>query len=66
MVVNPATTLFLQNHNHQFEHYVVFTGAAKITTDVDVNLLEEGRSVHISLGAIHRLRNLGIVLMMPV
>ena len=39
---------------------------AKITIDDDVKLLEEGQSVYIPLGAIHRLENPGTVPMVLI
>ena len=61
MVVNPAAALSLQSHNHRSEHWVVVEGTAKITIVDDVKLLEEGQSVYILLGVIHRLENPGTV-----
>jgi len=61
IVVNSAAALSLQSHNHRSEYWVVIEGAAKITIDDDVKLLKVGQSVYIPLGAIHRLKNPGIV-----
>ena len=66
IVVNPAAALSLQSHNHRSEHWVVVEGTAKITIDDDVKLLEEGQSVYIPLGAIHRLENPGTVPMVLI
>ena len=66
IVVNPAAALSLQSHNHRSEHWVVVEGTAKITMDDEVRLLEEGQSVYIPLGAIHRLENPGTVPMVLI
>ena len=66
IVVNPAAALSLQSHNHRSEHWVVVEGTAKITINDDVKLLEQGQSVYIPLGAIHRLENPGTVPMVLI
>ena len=59
--VKPGAALSLQSHHHRSEHWVVVEGTAKVTIDSDVNLVTEGQSVYIPLGAIHRMENPGIV-----
>ena len=55
--VKPGASLSLQSHNHRSEHWIVVEGTAKVTIDEDVNLVTEGQSVYVPLGAVHRLEN---------
>ena len=55
--VNPKAALSLQSHKHRSEHWVVAEGTAKVTVGDEVYLVQEGESVHIPLGSIHRLEN---------
>lgn len=59
IVVAPGGRLSLQSHEHRAEHWVVVTGTATVTVDDDVRTLEPNQSVHIPLGARHRMENLG-------
>ncbi|MDB4238752.1 mannose-1-phosphate guanylyltransferase/mannose-6-phosphate isomerase [Alphaproteobacteria bacterium] len=57
--VNPGAAISLQSHHHRSEHWIVVEGTAKVTIQENVNLLTEGQSVFIPLGAVHRLENPG-------
>lgn len=60
IVVIPGGRLSLQSHRHRAEHWVVVAGTAKITVDDDVLVLGPNQSVHIPLGAKHRMENPGV------
>ena len=64
--VKPGAALSLQSHHHRSEHWVVVEGTAKVTVDGQVNLVTEGQSVHIPLGALHRMENPGKVPMILI
>ena len=57
--VKPGAALSLQSHNHRSEHWIVVEGTAKVTIDEDVKLVNEGQSVYVPLGAVHRMENPG-------
>jgi mannose-1-phosphate guanylyltransferase / mannose-6-phosphate isomerase len=57
--VKPSAALSLQSHNHRSEHWIVVKGIAKVTIDDDKQILNEGESVYVPLGATHRLENPG-------
>jgi mannose-1-phosphate guanylyltransferase/mannose-6-phosphate isomerase len=59
IVVAPGGCLSLQSHRHRAEHWVVVAGTARITVDDDVLVLGPNQSVHIPLGAKHRMENPG-------
>ncbi len=61
IMVKPGAKLSLQSHVHRAEHWVVVSGAARVTVDDDVKLLGENQSTYIPLGAVHRLENPGKV-----
>lgn len=57
--VRPGAKLSLQMHHHRAEHWVVVSGAAKVTLDDKEHLLSENHSIYIPLGAKHRIENPG-------
>ena len=57
--VKPGASLSLQSHKYRSEHWVVVEGTAQVTINDTVQLVYEGQSVYIPLGAIHRMENLG-------
>ena len=57
--VKPGAALSLQSHNHRSEHWIVVEGTAKVTIDKDVQIITEGQSVYVPLGALHRMENPG-------
>ena len=59
ITVDPGCKLSLQSHFHRSEHWVVVAGTARITVDDKVTIAGENQSVHIPLGATHRLENPG-------
>jgi mannose-1-phosphate guanylyltransferase/mannose-6-phosphate isomerase len=61
IIVAPGGRLSLQSHKHRAEHWVVVAGTAKVTVDAEVLLLEPNQSVHIPLGARHRMENPGVL-----
>jgi len=59
LIVHPRSKLSLQAHRHRAEHWTVVRGIAKVTCDDTIITLEPNRSIHIPLGARHRLQNPG-------
>jgi mannose-1-phosphate guanylyltransferase/mannose-6-phosphate isomerase len=55
--VDPGGRLSLQSHRHRAEHWVVVRGIARVTVDDQILDLEPDQSVHIPLGAKHRMEN---------
>lgn len=64
--VNPGAALSLQSHHHRSEHWIVVEGTAKVTVDKNINLVTEGQSVFIPLGAVHRMENPGRIPMVLI
>ena len=64
--VKPNAILSLQSHKHRSEHWTVVEGTAKVTIDKKVKLINEGESVYVPLGAVHRLENPGKTLMVLI
>ena len=59
IIVKPGAKLSLQMHHHRAEHWIVVSGAARVTCDGKEFLLQENESTFIPLGAKHRLENPG-------
>ena len=59
LVVNPGAVLSLQLHHHRAEHWVVVRGTARITLNDDEFDLNVNESVHVPIGAKHRIANTG-------
>ena len=57
--VKPGASLSLQSHVHRSEHWIVVEGTAKVTIDQHTQLVTEGQSVYVPLGATHRMENPG-------
>ncbi len=57
--VKPGGRLSLQMHHHRSEHWVVVSGAAKVTTGEKEFLLSPNESTYIPAGERHRLENPG-------
>lgn len=55
--VQPGAALSLQSHRKRSEHWIVVQGIAKVTIDDEVKLIDQGQSVYVPLGAVHRLEN---------
>ena len=64
--VYPGAALSLQSHHHRSEHWIVVEGTAKVIVDDEDKLLTEGESIHIPLGAVHRMENPGKVPMLLI
>jgi mannose-1-phosphate guanylyltransferase / mannose-6-phosphate isomerase len=63
IAVRPGGRLSLQSHRHRAEHWTVVVGTARVTVDDEVTDLQPNQTVHIPLGAIHRMENPGDVTM---
>jgi mannose-1-phosphate guanylyltransferase/mannose-6-phosphate isomerase len=59
LMVKPGQALSLQRHAKRAEHWVVVSGAARVTREDEVFTLLENQSTFIPLGAKHRLENPG-------
>jgi mannose-1-phosphate guanylyltransferase / mannose-6-phosphate isomerase len=59
IVVNPGNRLSLQLHKHRSEHWVVVSGAARITRDDEEFEVRSNESTYIPKGARHRISNPG-------
>ena len=59
IIVKPRGSLSLQKHNHRSEHWIIVKGTAKVTLEDSVFDLHPDQSVHIPIGALHRLENKG-------
>lgn len=57
IMVKPGAALSLQMHHFRAEHWVVVTGAARVTRADKVILLARNESIYIPLGETHRLEN---------
>jgi len=64
--VKPGAALSLQSHKYRSEHWIVVEGAARVTIDDKVELVNEGQSVYVPLGAKHRMENPGQVPMLLI
>jgi mannose-1-phosphate guanylyltransferase/mannose-6-phosphate isomerase len=58
IVISPHQALSLQSHNHRAEHWIILSGAARITVDERIHDFGPGGYVFIPVGAIHRLDNI--------
>jgi mannose-1-phosphate guanylyltransferase / mannose-6-phosphate isomerase len=59
ITVRPGAQLSLQLHRHRSEHWVVVSGTAVVTINGEERTLHETESVHVPVGAKHRLANPG-------
>ena len=59
LIINPGERLSLQKHQRRAEHWIVVTGEALVTLGKKEILLEQGQSVDIPRGAVHRIFNPG-------
>lgn len=64
--VKPGAALSLQSHHHRSEHWVVVEGTAQVTVNDETQLISEGQSIYVPLGAIHRMENPGKVPMVLI
>src|SRR6266568_4175607 len=63
IVVKPGSRLSLQKHHHRSEHWIVVRGTARVTVNELVQIVHENESIHIPIGAVHRLENPGKILL---
>ena len=61
IMVKPQEALSLQMHHHRAEHWIVVSGAAKVTCGDKEFLVAENESTYIPVGVKHRLENPGKV-----
>ena len=59
ITVKPGARLSLQKHKFREEFWVVAKGTARITVDDSVEDYAPANSIHIPLGAVHRMENVG-------
>ena len=59
--VKPGGKLSLQMHHHRSEHWIVVTGAAKVTNGEREVLVNTNESTYIPAGHKHRVENVGVV-----
>ena len=57
LMLKPGAKISLQSHQHRSEHWVVVSGAARVTRGEDVVTLHENQSTYIPAGMVHRLEN---------
>lgn len=61
IVVKPGERLSLQMHHHRSEHWIVVSGAAKVTCGERESIVNINESTFIPVGTNHRLENPGII-----
>lgn len=59
ITVKPGAKLSVQMHHHRAEHWIVVSGAAKVTNGDKTFILSENESTYIPIGVIHALENPG-------
>jgi mannose-1-phosphate guanylyltransferase/mannose-1-phosphate guanylyltransferase/mannose-6-phosphate isomerase len=59
ITIDPGQQLSYQSHAKRSEHWVVISGRGEVTLNEKVIALLPGQSVHIPVGAKHRIRNPG-------
>ena len=59
ITVTPGEKLSLQMHHHRAEHWIVVSGAAKVTNGDKKFVLSENESTYIPAGVVHSLENPG-------
>lgn len=61
IVVKPGASLSLQMHHHRSEHWIVVSGAAKVTNGELQLIVNADESTYIPSGRQHRLENPGLI-----
>lgn len=61
VTVKPGERLSLQLHHHRSEHWVVVSGTAEVELDGKKQFLRKGESTYVHSGAMHRLKNPGLI-----
>jgi mannose-6-phosphate isomerase-like protein (cupin superfamily) len=59
VIVNPGHRLSLQRHRRRSEHWIIVSGEALITLGDETIDLNEGETIDIGVGEIHRIENRG-------
>jgi mannose-6-phosphate isomerase len=59
--VKPGQRLSLQMHHHRSEHWIVVSGAAKVTCGAEEFIVNVNESTFIPIGKNHRLENPGVI-----
>lgn len=57
--VKPGAKLSVQMHHHRAEHWVVVKGTGRVSVDGEEKMLTENQYVHIPLGSVHWIENIG-------
>lgn len=57
IVVHPGRRLSLQKHEHRREHWVIVGGSGKFTLNDEVRPVQQGDTLIIEQGDVHRLEN---------
>lgn len=61
ITVAPGAKLSVQMHHHRAEHWIVVSGAARVTNGEKSYLVTENQSTYIPVGQIHALENPGVI-----
>ena len=61
ITVKPGAKLSVQMHHHRAEHWIVVSGAAKVTNGDKTYLVTENQSTFIPIGQVHALENPGVI-----
>ncbi|MBC3410845.1 mannose-1-phosphate guanylyltransferase/mannose-6-phosphate isomerase [Pseudomonas sp. SWRI51] len=61
ITVAPGAKLSVQMHHHRAEHWIVVSGAAKVTRGDKTYLVTENESTYIPIGQVHALENPGVI-----
>lgn len=61
ITVKPGAKISLQMHHHRAEHWIVVSGAAKVTNGDKTYLVTENQSTFIPIGQVHTLENPGVI-----
>jgi phosphomannomutase len=64
ITVNPGASLSLQSHEHRSEKWEIIDGIAEVTLNTLVKTYAVGDTVEIPQKAIHRLKNVGVGILM--
>ncbi len=57
--VTPGAKLSVQMHHHRAEHWVIISGTAKVLCGEEEVILSDNQYIHIPLGAVHCIENIG-------
>lgn len=57
ILVHPGKRLSLQKHNHRSEHWVIVQGSGLFTQNTTTRRVEQGDTLFIAQGDVHRIEN---------